>query len=164
MCSCAAAASVVAREPHVLSGISLHAALCVPAPSPPLLRGVEVEDRHLLAKRLPSPINQAELKQFVEGVAGAKLHLITPCIKPSNLLLEFSKAPGLCSLYCDSLERSFCCHVVELCSHTKQRNTVRVIFSYFSISQLILLVPVALQGRRVSPSQRSVLSPGPQYR
>ena len=87
--------SVLSRSPHRLSGTTLHVSVLQPQPPPCLILNEPIDEKRLLAKKLPVGYSRNELELFLSRVATLHILHITTGVKPTTALLDFDSVPGI---------------------------------------------------------------------
>lgn len=94
-CFCAAVSSVLRRSPHTLSGTTIDVSALQPQPPPCLILNEPIDEKRLLAKKLPLGCSRDELETFLSRAASLHILHFTIGLKPTTALLDFDSAPGI---------------------------------------------------------------------
>ena len=87
--------SVLSRSPHKLSGTMIHVSALQPQPPPGLILNEPIDEKRLLAKKLPLNCTHEQLETFLNRAAAVHILHFTIGVKPTTALLDFDHAPGI---------------------------------------------------------------------
>jgi hypothetical protein len=89
---------VLERSPHTVSDVTVQVVRLHAAPPPPVVPDEEVDQKRLLAKRLPADTAADDLQKFFSRVTDISIMKMTVCKKPSTVLLDLKQQPGWCKI------------------------------------------------------------------
>jgi len=100
-CFRAAVSSVLSHSPHKLSDTTIQVSALQPQPPPCQLVNEVVDDKRLLARKLPLGCSVKELETFLSRATAIRILCWRIGVKRTTALLDLDTAPGINYSYND---------------------------------------------------------------